>query len=307
MFGNSPFAYLYFFCLVLSSFQYIYAASQYYRCPHNATSKGVNAVPTAEGKEEGNSSEVLEQINVKGIASQFTLLYSINQQRDVLISQNGLVLNNSICKTLLVPKQLNTGSRPNTCDLCFSCQLLKCHLNMGHPLVTFLNSYKMMPLLSLKNCCSSLRPTGYFSLVLTSICCTWRSEGSRQRYSSDKEFQDINKQLLKQRESNLADLFGLSSYMSYPANALQKSLNTRKGRELTTKKVIPDLSQTSKRVTNFTGAGCYSNRSVRFFIVDSTEYWRVAENLGVRRSYDQDGRTALVIADLKVVLLGRRD
>ena len=266
------------------SFQYIYAASQYYKCPHNGTSKGVNAVPTAEGKEEGNSSEVLEQVNVNGIASQFTLLYSINQQRDVLISQNGLVLNNSICKTLLVPKKLNTGSRPNTCDLCFSCQLLKCHLNMGHPLVTFLNSYKMMPLLSLKNCCSSLRPTGYFSLVLTSICCTWRSEDSGQRYSSVKEFQDINKQLLKQRESNLADLFGFSSYMSYTASGLQKSLNTRKGRELTTKKVIPDLSQTSKRVTNFTGAGCYSNRSVRFFIVDSTEYWRVAENLGVLSS-----------------------
>ena len=291
-----------FFCLVFFSFQFIYAASQYYKCSHNATSKGVNAVPTAEGNEEGNSSDALEQINDNGIASQLTLFYSLNQQRDVLISQN-----NNICKTILVPKQLHTASRPNTCDLCFSCQLLKCHLNMGHALVSFLNSHKMMPLFSLKNCCSSLRPIGYFSLVLTSICCTWRSEKSGQRYSSDKEFQDINIQPLKQRESNLADLFGFTSYMSYTASALQKSLNTRKGRELTTKKIIPDLPQTSKRVTDFTGAGCYSNRSVRFFIVDSTEYWRVAENLGVRRSYDQDGRTALVIADLQVVLLGRCD
>ena len=51
-------------------------------------------------------------------------------------------------------------------------------------------------------------------------------------------------------------------------------------------------------VTEFLGAGCHSNRSVNFFIMDSTECWTVAEKLGVRRS--DKAKVALLIADLKV-------
>ena len=52
-------------------------------------------------------------------------------------------------------------------------------------------------------------------------------------------------------------------------------------------------------ISKFAGAGCTSNRSVNFFLVDSIEHWTVAERLGV--SWTSEEKIALVIADFKVI------
>ena len=53
----------------------------------------------------------------------------------------------------------------------------------------------------------------------------------------------------------------------------------------------------SGHVVEFKGAGCLSNRSLNFFYMDSSQYWSVAQRLGLAAD---EAKVGLVIVDLKV-------
>ena len=295
--------------------------------------KGVNTTSQSPeaSKRDHNTSVTFKRINFNertSDTSQLTLLNVMKKEQDVLITEKDwnlpfLFVHKSTCQSLLVPKR-NVDNKRNICDVCHTCQRQKCQHNMGRGLGSFLNSNVVTALLSLNHGCNTFRPS-YFSYTTTSICCTEQTGETTHQFSSLRQIKNMNLESLRQAESGLEDLFGeiLSSVIS-PLNTATSQRSVNKKREndhqsvketaqqafpvqehydplqaLPSDKTSKNTCTATGHVTHFAGAGCFSNKSVRFFIVDSTEYWEVAENLGVINT--PKGRIALVIADLKVM------
>ena len=233
-----------------------------------------------------------------------------------------LLPHKTTCQSLQVPKQSNLENKRNICDICHTCQ--NCYDNMSPGLQSFTNSDIVTALTSLKNGCSSFR-SDYYLFATRSICCTVQTVETTNNFSSIKQFNPVYLKHLRQMRS-LDDLFGdlvaaiippgkkpgfgkghdqearsLSAknprQQAVPTEEYCNSLHTFSCNENNSNSCTATVS-----VMQFTGAGCYSNRSVNFFLMDSTDNWEVAERLGVRNTCKD--KTALVIADLEVKSIG---
>lgn len=279
-----------------------------------------NRKDTGETLKENNFNEVASD------TSQFTKHFNVmTNQGDFLIASKDwnlplLLAHERSCQSLPVPKQSNLENKRNICDVCYTCQLQKCQQNMGSGLQSLLSSDIVTALSSLMNGCSSFRP-GYYGFATTSICCTVQEVETTGNLSSLEQFKPTNLESLRQTERSLDDVLSdlVAAMVSPVKPRFHKDQDeaTSTDAKNTARQAVPleenhdslhmfpgdetknNSCETTGHVTQFTGAGCHSNRSVNFFLMDSTEYWDVAERLGVRDT-PKGRKTALVIADLEV-------
>lgn len=303
------------------SFQYVSTASQYFNCSCTWTSNEMKTdsqtLPDSTRNKDDTSTEMLKQINLK--EETLDALQSVIRRDDFLIpgrewSLPLLIAHKSICRSLQIPQQSNVENRRNVCDVCYTCQRQNCQRNMGPGLQSFLNSNIAATLSSLRNDCITFR-VGYFLFATTSICCTLQTVETTKNLSSSEQYETLYQQTLKQMRRSLNGMFSdLMAAIIPPvtktdfqdgdseARSVDGKISSQQGlpvRVFSDDETKSNSCTATDDVIQFTGAGCHRNRSVNFFLMDSTEYWDVAEKLGVRNT--PKGRTALVIADLEVM------
>lgn len=313
------------------SLQYIHAAAQYFNCSCNRTR--INPVSRkSEGTQRNNTAGTSVEMNLDELVASDTSnlrsLKIINSQGDVLITNKDFTvpyvfapLRN--CQSFKVQKQSDIfENKYNICNVCHTFR------NMAFGLPTCLKSSIVSTLSSFTNGCSTIKPL-YYPLPVTTICCgVQRAETSRY-LSSLEQIKTVSLESLTRLERSFDDIFNelLSSFVTplrrtgfkNVYNQVSRHNLSTESRDVT-KNSFPHSSLLQKHhtpldnssiedvgnntcvrtghVTQFTGAGCHSNRSVNFFLMDSTEYWGVAERLGVNKT--PQGKVALVIADLEV-------
>ncbi|XP_022780634.1 thioredoxin domain-containing protein 11-like isoform X2 [Stylophora pistillata] len=130
--------------------------------------------------------------------------------------------------------------------------------------------------------CSSFRPP-YFVRIVSSICCTPEMGESTKVLSYLRQGEFPQQETRTQMDDSVSGIF----------DELINSVTPK----LKGSSIPNDNCGAMDPVSKFTGAGCTSNRSVNFFLVDSIEHWTVAERLGV--SWTPEDKIALVIADFK--------
>ena len=270
-----------------------------------------------------DTTETLKQINVK--EQTLDALQSAIRREDVLIpgrvwSLPLLNAHKSVCQSLQIPQQSSVKNRRNVCDVCYTCQRQNCQRNMGPGLQSFLSSDIAATLSSLRNGCISFR-AGYFLFATTSICCSLQTVDTTENLSSLEQYKTLYQQTVRQMRRTLNEMFSdlmaaiippvtKTDFQNGDSQARSVDGKTSPQQGLPLKEYYDPLRMSyddetksnsctaADDVTQFTGAGCHRNRSVNFFLMDSTEYWSVAEKLGVRNT--PKDRTALVIADLEV-------
>ena len=252
--------------------------------------------------------------------SHFTRLNIINSQGDILITQKELNVPHLMtplrtCQSFKVQKQRDfLGNNYNICNVCHTFQ------NVVFGLPTLLKNNILSTLSTSINGCSTVKPL-YYPLAVTSICCTVQMTETTKYMSSLEQIKTISLESLTRMERSLDNILkellgsiGLKNGYNQVTgnNSLNEPENGKRDTAPHSSPVLqehhssPNNSSTdvvgnnscvpTGRVTQFTGAGCYSNRSVNFFVMDSTEYWGVAERLGVNST----SHVALVIVDLEV-------
>lgn len=312
--------------------QYIHAAALYFNCSCNRTR--INSVSQkSEVTKRNNTIGTSVQMNFDEQASDtshLTRLNIINSQGDILITQKELNVPYLLaplrtCQSFKVQKPSDVqGNRYNICNVCHTFR------NVVFGLPTFLKNNILSTLSSFIDGCGTMRPL-YYPLAVTNICCTAQMAQTNKYLSSLEQIKTVSLESLTQIERSLdnilKELVG-SIITPHKRTGLKKNgYNEEKGNNSSTgpqdgtKDTFPPSSllqehqdsidnsstdvignnscEPKGHVTQFTGAGCHSNRSVNFFMMDSTEYWGVAERLGVN-STPQAGKVALVIADLEV-------
>jgi len=303
------------------SLQYINAAAQYFNCSCNRTR--INSAPQkSQGTQRNNTAGTSVEINLDNfIASDSSNLGSlkmINSQGDILITNKEYLfapLRN--CQSFKVQKQ--NDILENKYNICHVCHKFR---NMAFGLPTCLKSSIVITLSSFTDGCSTIKPL-YYPLPVTTICCSVQLPQTSKYLDSLEQIKTTRLESLTRLERNLDDLFNelWSSFVtplkrpsfenvynmsSESQDVTKNSLSLSAPRQehhtplhnSSIEDVVNDTCVRVGHVAQFAGAGCHSNRSVNFFLMDSTEYWGVAERLGVRRT-PQD-KVALVIADLEV-------
>ena len=314
------------------SFQYINAAAQYFNCSCNRTRiKSVSQ--KSEGTQRNNTAGTSVEINLDDfIASDSSNLGSlkiINSQGDILITNKEFSvpylfapLRN--CQSFKVQKQSDIlENKYNICNVCHKFR------NMAFGLPTCLKSSIVSTLFSFTDGCTTIKPL-YYPLPVTTICCSVQLPETSRYLDTLEQIKTASLESLASLERSFDDVFNelLSSFVTPLKRPSLKNVHNQVSRHnLSTES--PDVTKNilshsaplqehhtpldnssiedvgnntcvrTGHVTQFAGAGCHSNRSVNFFLMDSTEYWGVAERLGVHRT-PQLGKVALVIADAEV-------
>lgn len=315
------------------SLQYIHAAALYFNCSCYRTRMNYvsqNSEATKRNLSEGTSSVQTRNFDEPASnSSHLTRLKIINNQGDVWITQQKLNVPYSsayhrTCQSFKVQTQSDfLENKRNICDVCHTCQLKTCKQVFG--LSSFMNSDIALTSSFFSNGCSTIRPL-YYTLVLTSICCTVQmTQTTKGSGSSLERIKTVSLESLREIERSLDDIIN-ELFSSIIPPFRRTGYNQAKGHSslmephVGTKNPLPQSSSLVQKhdslddsstdnvsnrscvptghVTQFTGAGCHSNRSVNFFLMDSTEYWGVAERLGVNSTHRD--KVALVIADLEV-------
>lgn len=302
-------------------FQYLSTASQYFNCSCIRTTDTRNI--TSHDLQDIDRDNIAKPIKNFDFKEQMSdALQSIITQGDLMITGKEwhlpmLQAHKRKCQSLQIPGQSNLEKKHNVCDVCYTCERQNCHHNMVPGLQSLITS-----LSSLRDSCNCFR-SGYDLFTAGSICCTVQTVETKNLSSSEQKMPSYLESLRQARTSLDGFLGDLLAAIIPPVSksALQKGVN-----EMTSLNVknspqkglsVKDYfdpspmifgDETNKNsctatstVVQFLGAGCHSNRSVNFFIMDSTEYWHVAEKLGVYNT--PSGKTALVIADSEVCFL----
>lgn len=218
-----------------------------------------------------------------------------------------LLASKSICQSLQIRQQSNLKNKLNVCEVCYFCQYWNCQLN----LLPGVENIKT-EVLSLKNDCSSIRPRNY-QLSSIIICCGLKMMTNNTPFLHQALQQSLDSKAFEQMGESVDDLFRklLATLTSPTTKEDIPTLENRVAVEVESSsqyvdvQIIPSVEEnnenlcaTEDNATAFAGAGCFSNRSLNFFVMDSMQYWSVAEKLGVHTSVKD--RRALVIADLEV-------
>lgn len=314
------------------SLQYINAAAQYFNCSCNRTR--INSVSQkSEGTQRNNTAGTSVEINLDELvtsdSSKLGSLKIINSQGDILITNKEfsvpyLLASLRNCQSFKVQKQSDIiENKFNICNVCHKFR------NMAFGLPTCLKSNIVSALSSFTDGCSTIKPL-YYPLPATTICCNVQLPETATYLDTLEEIKTASLESLTRLERSFDDILNevLSSFVTplkrpsfeknvfnqvsrhnlstespdVTRNTFPRSPTMQEHPTSLDNSSIQDVSNNTcirtGHVTQFAGAGCFSNRSVNFFLMDSTEYWGVAERLGVH-GMPQAG-VALVIADLKV-------
>ena len=320
---------LLFLCFYFS-LQYINAAAQYFNCSCNRTR--INSVSQKpEGTQRNNTAGTSVKINLDELvtsdSSNLGSLKIINSQGDILITNKEFsvpYLFSSLgnCQSFKVQKQSDIlENKFNVCNVCHKFR------TMAFGLPSCLKRSIVSALSSFADGCSTIKPL-YYPLSVTTICCNAQLPETATYLDTLEEIKTASLESLTRLERSFDDIFNevLSSFVTpLKRPSFEKNVYNQVSRDNLstesqdgTKNTFPgspamqeyhtpldnssiqDVSNNTcvrtGHVTQFTGAGCYSNRSVNFFLMDSTEYWGVAERLGVHGM----PQVALVIVDLEV-------
>jgi len=314
------------------SLQYINAAAQYFNCSCNRTR--INSVSqNSEGTQRNNTAGTSVEINLDDfIASDSSNLGSslkiVNSQGDLLITNKEFSapylfapLRN--CQSFKVQQQSDIlENKYNICNVCHKFR------NMAFGLPTCLKSSIVSTLSSVTDGCSTIKPL-YYPLPVTTICCSVQLPETYRYLDTLEHMKTASLESLTTQQRSFDDIFNelLSSFVTPLKRPSFKNVYNQVSRhnlstesQEVTKNTFPHSAPLQEHhtpldnssiedvgnntcvhtglVTQFAGAGCHSNRSVNFFLMDSIEYWGVAERLGVHRT--PQGEVALVIADLEV-------
>lgn len=229
-----------------------------------------------------------------------------------------LLASKSVCQSLQIRQQSNLENKHNVCEVCYFCQYWNCQLNV----LPGVENIKT-EILSLKNDCSSIRSRNY-QLSSISICCGLKMMAKNTLFPYQALQQRLDLKASKQMGGSIDDLFSkllatsISSTMKEDIPTLENGVAVEVGSspqqvsQYGDLQTIPSVDENKKNLcamednaTAFAGAGCFSNRSLNFFVMDSMQYWSVAERLGVHTTVKD--RKALVIADLEVNALSNVD
>ena len=308
------------------SLQYINAAAQYFNCSCNRTRiKSVSQ--KSEGTQRNNTAGTSVEINLDDFiasdSSNLGRLKIINSQGDILITNKEFSASYLFaprtrnCQSFKVQKQ--SDILENKYNICHVCHKFR---NMAFGLPTSLKSSIVSTLSSFTDGCSTIKPL-YYPLPVTTICCSAQLPETSKYLDSLEHIKTTSLESLTRQERNFDDIFNelWSSFVTpLKRPSFENVYNVSSESQDLAKNHFPHsaplqghhtpLDNSSiddagnntcirtRHVTQFAGAGCHSNRSVNYFLMDSTEYWGVAERLGVGRT-PQD-RVALVIVDLEV-------
>ena len=257
-----------------------------------------------------------------------TRLNIISSQGDIFFTQKELNMSHLLapprtCQSFKVQQQSDSLENSyNVCNVCHTFQ------NAVFGLPNILRNNILSTLSSLVNGCSTMKPL-YYPLVETKICCSVKTAETNKYLSSLEQIKTVHLKSFTQIERSLNDILSelLDSFITplkstgmesgdYQVKGNNSMTESQGGTEDTLPHSSPrqehqDSFDNSSadvvgnnscgpkgHVTDFAGAGCYSNRSVNFFVMDSTEYWGVAERLGVKST--SQGKIALVIVDFEV-------
>ena len=322
---------LLFLCFYFS-LQYISAAAQYFNCSCNRTR--INSVTQkSEGTRRNNTAGTSVEMNLDELvtsdSSNLRSLKIINSQGDILITNKEFSVPYLFapvrnCQSFKVQKQSDIlENKFNVCNVCHKFR------NMAFGLPTCLKSSIVSVLSSFTDGCSTIKPL-YYPLPVTTICCSAQLPETATYLDTLEQIKTASLESLARLERSFDDIFNevLSSFVtplkrhSFEKNVYNQSSRYNLSAEsqdvtkntfshsaslqehpstLDNSSIQDGSNNTCVRmghVTQFAGAGCYSNRSVNFFLMDSTEYWGVAERLGVHGMLQ--AKVALVIADLEV-------
>lgn len=301
---------------------YISTASEYFYCScRQKTNPRKSALKNSPLSHWDMTAKTFKQDFVHFNEEMLHTLQAINVQNDWMIPGKDwrfpmFLASKGICQSLQFPQQTTIENKRNVCDVCYFCQNQNCELNLRLGVQSLLTE-----MLSVKNGCSSFR-SGYYQVPTLSICCRVQRMGKKDANLPFQVQQNLfYLKAFKEMKVRLGDLFDDLSVALGPrftketfpprdniaAIDVQSSPQQRSALKEYDDFVnipIPSIDGNDKNVcmtadnaTQFTGAGCFSNRSMSFFIMDSSQYWSVAEKFGVRNT--PKGRTALVIADLE--------
>lgn len=261
--------------------------------------------------------------------SHLTRLNIISSQGHVFFTHKELNMSHLLapprtCQSFKVQQQ--SDSLENNYSVCNVCHTFQ---NVVFGLPNILKNNILSTLSSFVNGCSTMKPL-YYPLVETKICCSVKTPETSKYFSSLEQIKTVHLKSFTQIERSLNDVLSelLDSFITpLKGTGLESSDNQVKGNNSMmeprgdTEDTLPHSSSSLQEhqdsvenssadvvgnnscgpkghVTQFAGAGCYSNRSVNFFVMDSTEYWGVAERLGVNST--SQGKIALVIVDFEV-------
>ena len=313
------------------SFQYNNAAAQYFNCSCNRTR--INSVSQkSEGTQRNNTAGTSLELNLDELVafntSKLESLKIINSQGDILITNKELSvpylfapLRN--CQSFKVQKRSDIlENRYNICSVCHKFR----HMAFGLP--SCLKSSIVSTLSSFTDGCSTIKPL-YYPLPVTTICCSVQLAETSRYLDTLEQIKTASLESLTRLERSFDDIVNelLSSFVTPLGRTGFKNVYNQVSRHnlstesqdvtksssphstllqkhypphenSSTEDIVNSICVRTGHVTQFTGAGCYSNRSVNFFLMDSIEYWGVAERLGVHNT--PRGKVALVIADLEV-------
>ena len=313
------------------SLQYINAAAQYFNCSCNRTR--IDSISQKlEGTQKNNTAGTSVELNINELitsnSSNLKSLKIINSQGDILITNKEfsvpyLFAPQTNCQSFKVQKQSDIiGNKYNICNVCHKFQ----HMAFGLP--TCLKSSIGSTLTAFTDGCSTIKPL-YYPVPVTTICCSAQLAETSSYLDTQEKIKTVRLESLRRIERSFDDIVNelLSSFVTPLRRTGFKNVDNQVSRhnlstesQDVTKNSFPHSALLQKHhttlenssiedvdnntcvrmghVVQFTGAGCYSNRSVNFFLMDSTEYWGVAERLGVHNT--PQGKLALVIADLEV-------
>jgi len=286
---------------------YISMASQYFNC----SCRRKTNQKTSLMSDQKNTTRTFKQFRVN--KEMLDSLKSSNFHKGWIIldkewKKPHLLASKSICQSLQIRQQSNLKNKLNVCEVCYFCQYWNCQLN----LLPGLENIKS-EILSQKNDCSSIRPRNYqLSSIIIIICCGLKMTTNNTPFPYQALQQSLDSKASKQMGESVDDLFSkllatltsLTTRKDIPSLENKVAVEVESSSQIGDLQIIPSIDEnnenlcaTADNATAFAGAGCFSNRSLNFFVMDSMQYWSVAEKLGVHSSVKD--RRALVIADLE--------